>query len=221
MQEYPGSVNENGHVRYKHLIWDMGGTLFDTYPATDRILADTVRDAGGQVEPGEVEGLTRQSTSVAVTRLAERYPVTEEQLRAAIVALKRRWLDDPPEVMAGAEDLIDRVRASGGLNVVITHRERDSAASLLETRGIFVDDMICAPDGYPRKPDPSMYRLMLERHHLRREECLAIGDRPIDAQAANAVGVDAALIWSAATETFHAPQTRLIHSLGDLRLAVE
>lgn len=61
-----------------------------------------------------------------------------------------------------------------------------------------VDDLISTADGYPRKPDPAMYLAMLTAHDLTAADCLAVGDRPIDAEAAHAAGMKAAMLESAA-----------------------
>ena len=65
---------------------------------------------------------------------------------------------------------------------------------LMREHTLTVDDLICAPDGHPRKPDPSMHLALLERHGLHVEDCVAVGDRPIDATAAHAAGMDAVML---------------------------
>ena len=76
----------------------------------------------------------------------------------------------------------------------------------------FDDDLISTADGYLRKPDPAMYVAMLERHGLDPADCLAVGDRPIDAEAAAAAGL--------ATATLESPEApvddRADHSVASL-----
>lgn len=177
-----------------NLIWDMGGTLVDTYPALDATLARVVERHGGVVTPGEVAALTRRSTGHAITTLADRFGVAAEEFRAAEAALKVRWRADPPPVVDGAREAMAAARDLGGLNIVVTHRDATSARALLVALGLSVDDLLCAPDGYPRKPAPDMYLEALARHGLAAESCLAVGDRPIDAEAAAGAGIDSAMI---------------------------
>ena len=54
--------------------------------------------------------------------------------------------------------------------------------------------MVCAPDGFPRKPDPTMVQLLLQRHGLDVDDCIFVGDRLIDAEAAHAAGMASALL---------------------------
>lgn len=176
------------------LIWDLGGTLADTYPDVDRALAAVLEPRPGPELLHEVAMLTRLSSSHAISTLAARHGVAERRLRSAYEQTKRDWRENPPPVMPGARELLSAVRERGGLNLVATHRERASAASLLDSLGLGVDDMVCAPDGYARKPDPAMNRALLARHGLEPVDCLAVGDRPADVAAAAAAGVRGVLL---------------------------
>lgn len=181
---------------YKHVFWDLGGTLVDTYPALDRALADVVRSHRNRLQDSDVAKLTRRSTGEAIAALSERFGIPAGEFEAANDKLKRRWATTPPPKMAGARALLDDISAAGGLNLVVTHRDRASAQTLLKGLDLRVDDLISTSDGFPRKPDPEMYRTMLHRHTLDPAECLAVGDRPIDAEAAMAAGLTAAILES-------------------------
>lgn len=182
-------VRKNGTVRYHSIVWDMGGTLIDTYPSVDRTLAGVVTRHGTPIDERTVARLTRRAIAVAIDDLSQRYAVPHEELDAAYAELKRSWADTPPPVMAGAREVIAHVRSVGGLNIVVTNRERTSATALLLATGLDVDDIICASDGFPRKPDPAMYRAVLDRNGLDPADCLAVGDRAIDAVASEQVGL--------------------------------
>ncbi|WP_342372384.1 HAD-IA family hydrolase [Propioniciclava soli] len=181
---------------YRHVFWDLGGTLVDTYPALDAALAGVVAARGGHVGVAEVARLTRRSTGEAIEALAARFGIDAAAFERANAELKESWERTPPPAMAGAADLLAEIRAAGGLNLVVTHRDRASATALLKGLGLEVDDLVSTSDGHPRKPDPTMYRLLVERHGLDTGECLAVGDRPLDATAAQAAGIDAVMLES-------------------------
>lgn len=183
------------------LIWDMGGTLVDTYPEVDRTLAEaTWPGAVTRTRLAEVRELRTRSIAHAIDTLAARHGVDPDALRAAYGALKERWRTQPAPLMDGARELMAAVHAAGGLNLVATHRDRTSAQALLTALGVQVDDLVCAPDGLARKPDPAMNRLLLARHDLAPRDVLCVGDRVIDAQAAAASGLGAALLVPEGTE---------------------
>src|SRR5699024_10028963 len=128
-------------------------------------------------------------SSHAISTLAARHQLPEQRLRAAYEQTKQHWQETPPPAMPGARELLAAVSEHGGLNLVATHRDRDSATALLDSLGLRVDDMVCAPDGFARKPDPTMVRALLARHGLAAEGCVAVGDRPADVRAAAAADV--------------------------------
>lgn len=176
---------------FRNIFWDMGGTIVNTYPQLDAALASVVRRHGSSIADHDVAVLTRRSTGEAISALSLQYNIAVEEFREAETALKATWLTSPPPSMPGIHEAM---AAASGLCLVVTHRERASAEALLDSLGIIVDDLICAPDGYPRKPDPSMYRALVTRHELAASDCVGVGDRPIDAVAAHAAGMTAVML---------------------------
>ena len=208
---------DNGTVR--HVIWDMGGTLIDTYPEVDRALAEAAFGPEADARLGEVTVLTRRSIAHATAILAACTDTDPEVLNRAYDALKDRWRTRPAPVMDGAREVMDRVRAVGGLNLVATHRDRASATALLAALGLTVDDMVCAPDGVDRKPSPAMNLLLARRYGLDPTDVLCLGDRPIDMVAARAAGMPAALLVTpgvSVTLPDDAPGALVVASLRDL-----
>lgn len=200
---------------YRHVFFDLGGTLVDTYPELDATFMEVVTAHGAQVSSAEVERLTRQSTGIAVAGLSERFGIPAAEFEAANAALKRRWRDSPPPAMPGARAVLDLVSGRGGLNLVVTHRDRASATSLLEQLDLVPDDLVCPDDGFPRKPDPTMYEFLVRRHGLDPAECLGVGDRVIDAQAAHAAGMAAAMLEAPGVD-IEDPAEHRLESMADL-----
>lgn len=185
----------------------------DTYPDVDRALALAAFGDAGETRLAEVAALTRLSSGHAITELAERTGVAEAVLQAAYDGVKELWQHTPAPVMPHAREVMAAVTAGGGLNLVATHRDRGSAEQLLQATGLAVDDMVCAPDGYDRKPAPEMIQVLLARHDLDPADVIAVGDRPGDAEAARALGVTGLLLVTPGIpfETGDIPQ------IGDLR----
>ena len=83
--------------------------------------------------------------------------------------------------------------------------------------GLFTD-IISHDDGHPRKPDPSAFLTMIERHRLPRDTSLAVGDRDIDILAAHAAGLPAALFG---TGTIAATPDVVLPDFDTLRHMIE
>lgn len=181
------------------ILWDMGGTLFNTYPSIDAAFHRLVADHG--VSTAEVSELTHINRGYAIEQLSARTGVPSSDFESTYEDVKVRWVTEPAPLMEGASELFDACRNGRGLNLVVTHRDRKSAEQLISTTGLDFDDVISSSDGYPRKPDPTMMKEIMERNGLRPEACISIGDRRIDAESALAAGITPVLLASSAVDT--------------------
>lgn len=187
---------------WKHVIWDLDGTLLDTYPATDGALLAALADLGRPVSPDAVRRLTRRTLDHAVRTLAGQLGLPVSALYAAY---ERHYavlgLQHSP-ALPGARQALRAVRASGGLNLLATHRDREGALWRLRAAGLdaWLDDLQSVSDGFPRKPDPALFVALLTRYHLDPSGVLAVGDRDLDVAAGRAAGCGTALLLTPGTE---------------------
>ena len=181
---------------WKHVIWDLDGTLLDTYPATDGALVAALGELGREVSLETVRRLTRITLAHAIRTLAAHFGLPEAEVYSryeqhyAVLGLNHS------PAMPGALSAMRAVRAAGGLNLLATHRDREGAITRLKAAGLDaeLDDLLCASDGYPRKPHPALFLALLERRGLNPAQVLAVGDRVLDVAAAHSAGCRAALL---------------------------
>jgi phosphoglycolate phosphatase-like HAD superfamily hydrolase len=175
------------------LIWDAGGTLFDTYPAKTRAIRDALAALGGETTLDEVFALTRTSTRHTLETLAARADVDVDALTACYRA---RYEAVPPAAQPpfpGVRDVCVYVAAIGR-NFVVTHRSTDSLESLLHAHDLarYVTASFTKESPYPRKPAPDALVALMTRYGLDAGQTVAIGDRALDVQAAKSAGLRAA-----------------------------
>lgn len=177
--------------QFWNLIWDAGGTLFDTYPAVVEACRVALRGFGQDAPSEWVMALCRQTTSHGLRTLATTYRLNEDLFKQQF----RQTYDDidaqyqPP--FPGVERICAAVCERGGRNFVVTHRSRASLEALLDAHAMarFFTDCIAKEDPYPRKPDPAAYNALIARYSLDRARCLTIGDRDIDIVAGQRAGI--------------------------------
>lgn len=179
----------------RNLIWDVDGTLFDTYPAFARSFAAALDDFGNAAPLDWIESLARKTLGHCASALASEFQLDPEKV---MLGFRRHYRAIPPEQQPpfpGVIRLCETIDAMGGLNVIVTHRGRESTDRFLQAHAMTrcFAGAITSDDGHPRKPDPAAYEAAIARHHLAREETLAIGDRDIDILAAQAAGLRACL----------------------------
>jgi HAD superfamily hydrolase (TIGR01509 family) len=191
----------------QHLIWDVDGTLFDTYPAIARSFQAAARDLGAPAAYDEVMHLVLVSVDHCVTTLSTTYALPADQLEEFFEQHYRTITPEDQPPFAGVEAICEHIRARGGLNLIVTHRRRAGLDRLLATHRLtaYFTDIVSHDDPYPRKPDPAAFIALIEKHRLAREATLGVGDRDIDILAAQAAGLRAMLFgtnYGASTPDF-------------------
>ncbi len=173
------------------LIWDAGGTLFDTYPAVVEACQSILRSRGIAIEDARLMDLFRQTTSYAIRKLAETFGLDSEDLERDF---RDAYATIPPErqpLFPGVLSVCHYIRRIGGYNFIVTHRDWQSLQPLLDHNGMrdLFAHWITEEDPYPRKPDPASIRAVIDRYDLIATACMAIGDRKLDIVAARRAGV--------------------------------
>lgn len=180
----------------RHVFWDLGGTLVDSYPSIRRALLSVLSGSGSRVSESELQKLLNVSIQSTIDTLATRYDIAPERFDRAYADIKEKWALGAAPLMPGALSAMTEVTRMRGLNLVVTNRDYDSASLLVRITKLRIDDMICASEEMPRKPDPTMHLELLKRHNLDPRECLGVGDRDIDTLAAQAAGMQAVQLVS-------------------------
>jgi phosphoglycolate phosphatase-like HAD superfamily hydrolase len=210
-----------GGFMIRHLIWDVDGTLFDTYPAIARSFQAAAHDLGAPVTYDEVLRLAQVSLDHCLTTLSSTYALPADQLEELFDQHYRTITPEDQPPFAGVEAVCEHIRSRGGLNLIVTHRGRAGLDRLLAAHRLtdYFADITSNDDAYPRKPDPAAFNALIERHQLPRETTLGVGDRDIDILAAQAAGLRAAFFganYGASTPDFvFADYTALLHKIAD------
>jgi phosphoglycolate phosphatase-like HAD superfamily hydrolase len=175
----------------RNVIWDVDGTLFDTYPAIARAFRAALNELGADEPQERIMDLARESLGHCATTLAEEHRLDQ----GAIEDVFGRHYDatgpDEQPPFPGARAICEHICRIGGQNVIVTHRGPQGTAELLAASHLapLFSGWITHADDYPRKPDPAGFNAIIERHGLRRAETLAIGDRDVDVLAGRAARV--------------------------------
>jgi phosphoglycolate phosphatase-like HAD superfamily hydrolase len=180
---------------FRYIIWDFDGTLVNTYPEIARAVNQALATFGKSVSLERVIELSSISLDFCRSELSKEFALSKEALdeqfgicyETVNVAAQRPF----PFVI----EVCKKVQELGGQNFIVTHRRKESLRELLSIHDLhsYVTDIVAGDDGFPRKPDPSAMRYLLEKHHLPIDKVLVIGDRPIDILAGQAIGAKTCL----------------------------
>ena len=176
---------------FRNIIWDVDGTLFDTYPGITRAIKAALNDLGKDAPLEWISQLAKQSLNQCADVLTAKFQLESDAFEQALEKHFNLITIEESPPFAGVLELCQYICSIGGKNVIITHRGRKGTLELLEGNKLagYFAGVITRDDGYPRKPDPAAFLVALERYKLNRDETLTIGDREIDIQAGQAAGL--------------------------------
>ena len=176
---------------FRNIIWDVDGTLFDTYPAIAKAFQAALHDLGKAAAVDWIAGLARISLSHCVVTLANHYHLNEESIGLAFGEHYDHVQPEEQPPFPGVITVCEYICDMGGKNVIVTHRGHKGTNELLVANNMthYFAGCLTRDDGYPKKPDPGAFEAILKIHNLPREETLTVGDRSIDILAGRAAGI--------------------------------
>ncbi|ELK48541.1 HAD-IA family hydrolase [Halobacillus sp. BAB-2008] len=199
---------------YKHIIWDFDGTLFDTYPWMARAFKETLESRGID-EPAEtIEGHMRVSASTAYKHYEQKYGIDEDFL-AAYNKKRSEAEMEHSKPYEEIEAVCTYIAASGRKNYLFTHKGI-TAVELLQKAGIAdcFTECITAERGFARKPSPDAIHHLIEKHRMKPEQTIMIGDRDLDLLSGKHAGISACYFSEKKEESDHADYT--LHDFKEL-----
>ena len=171
-------------------IWDLDGTLLDSYPAVVPALQDTCARHGVHYDTDYIRDfVVRISVTEFMYRAAEKIGMDGTELMAEYSRTCDRWFDRI-RPMPHAPEVLRTLHYAGCPGFVYTHRN-DSVFGILENTGLapFFTEVLSSQSGFPRKPDPAAILYFLEKYRLDPDRTWYVGDRDIDMEAARNAGI--------------------------------
>ncbi len=175
-------------------IWDLDGTLLDSYGVIVEGARRTAADAGLPDAAEDVlKAVKQQSVSAYLKDVSARagvpYPQLWEQYR-----LNSHGQDGLITLIPGAAQTLRALADSGAEHFVYTHRG-DSSGPILERLGIlpFFREIVTSRYGFSPKPSGEGVRYLLRKYGLDPADTWYVGDRTLDVYCAKDAGVKALL----------------------------
>jgi len=177
------------------VVFDIGNVLLRWDP---RNLYRRIFDDEGQMEwflthvctpDWNVEQDRGRDWDEAVALLVKDHPTHEIQIRA----FHERWDETVSGIFEEHVDLLLRLREAGVPNYCITNF---SGPKFIQSQKRFpflsgFDGVVVSGDERLLKPDPAIYRLLLDRYGLKAEDCVFIDDSSANVEAARVIGMQA------------------------------
>lgn len=171
-------------------IWDLDGTLLDSYEA---ILSGIEETFGQFVIPYDKEKvrefILKYSVQDLLVQVAEEKKLDVEvlnQMRAQSLAEKNAQI----VLMPGAREVLAWADQVGIQQFVYTHKG-DNAFAILRDLGLesYFTEILTSQSGFARKPSPEAAIYLLDKYQLNPDNTYYIGDRTLDVEFAQNSGI--------------------------------
>ena len=171
-------------------IWDLDGTLLDSYEAILSGIEETFVQFSIPYDKEKVrEFILRYSVQDLLEQVAEERKLDAEvlnQVRAQSLSEKNAQV----VLMPGAREVLAWADQAGIQQFVYTHKG-DNALTILRNLGLecYFTEILTSQSGFERKPSPEAAIYLLDKYQLDPDNTYYIGDRTLDVEFAQNSGI--------------------------------
>lgn len=171
-------------------IWDLDGTLLDSYEAILSGIEETFAQFSIPYDKEQVrEFILKYSVQDLLVQVAEERKLDVEmlnQVRAQSLAEKNAQV----VLMPGSRDVLAWAEESGIQQFVYTHKG-DNALTILRDLDLesYFTEILTSQSGFARKPSSEAATYLIDKHQLNPDNTYYIGDRTLDVEFAQNSGI--------------------------------
>lgn len=171
-------------------IWDLDGTLLDSYEAILSGIEETYHQFSIPFDKEKVRAfILKYSVQDLLVQVAEERGLDVDrlnQVRAQSLAEKNAQV----VLMSGAREILAWADQQGIEQFVYTHKG-DNAFTILENLGLahYFTEILTNQSGFARKPSPEAAIYLLDKYGLNPQQTYYIGDRTLDIEFAQNSGI--------------------------------
>ncbi len=171
-------------------IWDLDGTLLDSYEAILAGIEETYRQFSLPYNKKEVRAfILKYSVQDLLEQVAKERGLDAgllNQVRAQSLAEKNAQV----VLMPGAREVLAWANKQGIQQFVYTHKG-DNTFTILRDLGLdsYFTEILTSQSGFARKPNPEAATYLINKYDLNPDRTYYIGDRTLDIEFAQNSGI--------------------------------
>ena len=200
------------------LIWDLDGTLLDSYPVIVSSLKDTYSEYGLELDREEIyRYVITYSVTAFIEKMAGTTGLCYDKIKARYSELGNQRISGI-KLIPGAKEALAALKAKGARHFVYTHRGTSTEAVLkqLDILGQF-EEVVTSQSGFARKPAPDALLYLMDKYGLERDHSYYVGDRTIDMDCAKNARLRGILYLPAGSPCgANGSETFIVHDLSDI-----
>ena len=167
-------------------IWDLDGTLLDSYPLIVNSLYTIYSEKGVNIPKEEIlYEVINESVSTFIRKMEAKYGIPFDELKDRYSHITHQELLTIT-AMEHSKDILEWLSSQGIKSYVYTHRGI-TTETVLKNIGLYdyFTDIVSSLDNFKRKPDPEGLNYLINKYNLDRDNTYYVGDRSLDIECAN------------------------------------
>jgi len=193
-------------MKYRALVFDLDGTLVDSFSAIHAALKAAAASVG--TEPWDL-ATTKKHVGWGLEALVEEAfgPAKKEAALASFLEHYGKIFLSKTYLMPSVSETLPQLADRGYRLAVATNKHASFTERILSRLGIrdYFRAVVGPDASTPPKPHPAMLARVMETLEASPAETLYVGDMPLDVETAARAGVDCLLV---ATGPYHAEELR-------------
>lgn len=183
---------------YKHLIFDLDGTLVDTLPSIIKSINLTLKHFKKPYQYSKKDGpyLIGYGTPYLVKKAFKDENCDLEKILKVYMPTQLKIHKKHAKLFPNILSTLEELKRRGYKLYIATNKPIEVAPKVIEKlygKNFFLDAMYQKGDT-PKKPNPYVVNEIIKRNHLKRNECIYIGDGEVDIKTANNAKIDSILV---------------------------
>lgn len=202
----------------KAVIWDLDGTLLDSYEVIVESLQLTMQECGIRIPYNEIwQHTIRYSVSSFLKQMSAEHELPVESLKQRYSQISGDKYQDIV-CMNHALEVLQQLQDRGVEHYVFTHRGK-TTIPVLDHLGLtgFFREILTSQSGFDRKPAPDAIDHLVEKYSLQKSSTYYVGDRSLDMQCAKNAGISGILFLDENTPgESTGDETYMVHDLMEI-----
>ncbi|MBI9011462.1 MAG: HAD-IA family hydrolase [Clostridiales bacterium] len=174
----------------KTFIWDLDGTLVDSYEIITRNVHQVVKEHLNLSQEDIFKRITDASISGFFREEAKKNNLSLEALYNAYMSVDDGVVSSEYHLIRGCKDILELLQQQGHQHFIYTHRGL-ATLEIIKANDIdhYFIEVVTSDNGFRRKPESEALDYLIEKYDLDKSNTYYVGDRSLDVECGNIAGI--------------------------------
>ncbi len=164
-----------------NLIWDLDGTIIDSYKLIEESLIETLKRFNIKFDLESLQNYIKDTSVSTYLKEQEKINKLEPLIMKEYFSQKLQEKNKDIKLMDNAKEVLEKLNSLDIKNYLFTNKGNNTHQILNQMclDGIFIE-VVTSRDGFLKKPAPHAIEYLVEKYQLDKNYTYYIGDRDLD-----------------------------------------